>query len=124
MASLPARKKATRYAMLFLISVTLVAGFWFHAEFYRFGLLPLLLVGGVATFLVLLSLQRLATGRPFRLRTDWTLSLPKEAVGGRLDGTQTRAIIPLRVVVPPVGSVANVGLENAPAVARMEVEDI
>jgi len=124
MKSLRGRERTTRYALLFLISVTLVAGFWFHGTFYELGLLPLLLVGGFATFVVLLALQRLATGKPFGRRPRWSLSLPREAVGRGLDGTQTVAIVSLRASVPPAGSMANVVLEEDRPVARMRIEDV
>ncbi len=124
MMSLRGRERTTRYALLFLISVTLVAGFWFHGTFYQFGLLPLLFVGGLATFLVLLALQRLATGRPFGLRPRWVFSLPREAVGRGLDGTQTVAIVSLGASIPPPGSVAKVVLEEDRQVARMKIEDV
>jgi len=118
------RDRTTRYALLFLLSVTLVAGFWFHGTFYELGLLPLLLVGGFATFLVLLALQQLATGKPFVLRPRRSFSLPREAVGRGLDGTQTVAIVPLGASLPPAGSVASVVLEEDRPVARMRIEDV
>ena len=118
------RERSARYVFSFLISVTLVAGFWFHGTFYELGLIPLLLVGGLVTFLVLLSLQRLAAGRPLRRRARWSLSLPREAVGRGLDGTQTVAIVSLGASVPPAGSVANVVLDEERPVARMRIEDI
>jgi hypothetical protein len=109
---------------LFLISVALVAGFWFHAEFYQLGLVPLLLVGGFLTFLVLLAVQRLATGKAFGWRLRWSLSLPRPAVGRGLDGTQTLAIVSLGAAIPPAGSLARVVLEDERPVARMRIEDV
>jgi len=52
-----------RSALLFLVSVALVAGFWFHAEFYRIGLLPMLALGGLATFLVMAAVRAIVSGR-------------------------------------------------------------
>jgi len=124
MKSLRTREWTIRYVLLFLISVVLVAGFWFHGTFYELGLYPLLLVGGLATFLVLLTLQAVATGKPFRRRPRWSLSLPRESVGRGLAGTQTVAIVSLGASIPPAGSVANVVLETDRTVARMKVEDI
>ena len=125
MAKLRAREKTVRYALLFTVSLALVAGFWFHAEFYKLGLVPLLLGGGSVTFLTLLLLQRLATGKPLVGRPRRSLSLPREAVGRGLDGTQTLAILPMRTPVPAAGSVANVVLEGGGRpVARMRIEDV
>lgn len=51
-----------RSTLLFLVSVALVVGFWYHTEFYRFGLLPLLAIGGLATFLVIAALRFILSG--------------------------------------------------------------
>src|SRR2546422_4982395 len=42
-----------RSAFLFLLSLVLVAGFWFHREFYQIGFANLLIIGGGVTFLVI-----------------------------------------------------------------------
>src|SRR3989454_4699939 len=42
-----------RSAFLFLLSLVLVAGFWFHREFYQIGFANLLIIGGVGTVLPL-----------------------------------------------------------------------
>jgi hypothetical protein len=46
-------QEIVRSGFLFVLSVILVIGFYHHATFYSIGFLPLVLVGGVATFLVI-----------------------------------------------------------------------
>ena len=122
--SIRTRERLTRYALLFLVSVALVAGFWFHGTFYALGLVPLLLVGGLMTFLVLLALLRLATGRPVMGRPRGSLPLPREAVGRALAGTQTVAIVSLGVRIPPAGALTTLRLDRDRPVGRVRIEDI
>jgi hypothetical protein len=51
--------QALRYLFLFGLSVVLVLGFWFHAEFYALGLVPLALGGGAVVMLVILTARSL-----------------------------------------------------------------
>src|SRR2546428_8111387 len=58
-----------RSAFLFLISLVLVAGFWYHREFYQIGFTNLLIIGGFVTFLVIWAARlalsgELPRGRP------------------------------------------------------------
>src|SRR5207247_5286516 len=58
-----------RSGFLFLISLVLVAGFWYHREFYQIGFANLLIIGGVVTFLVIWAARlalsgELPRGRP------------------------------------------------------------
>jgi len=46
-----------RSSLLFMVSMLLVLGFWFHGEFYQLGLPLLLLLGGGATGGVILVLR-------------------------------------------------------------------
>ena len=61
--------------LLFVISVVLVAGFWFHQTFYQIGLYPLLLVGGFVTFLTMMMGYLVVSGRAFRKRPKGTVGL-------------------------------------------------
>src|SRR5947208_2433167 len=47
------RALAIRSLFLFLLSLVLVAGFWYHREFYQIGFTNLLIIGGFVTFLVI-----------------------------------------------------------------------
>src|SRR2546427_7409086 len=81
-----------RSAFLFLLSLVLVAGFWFHREFYQIGFANLLIIGGVVTFLVIwaarLALSReLPRGRP---RGELAFSLEE---GGRLPQDLPRLVV-------------------------------
>lgn len=116
---------AIRYGLLFLISVALVAGFWFHAEFYQLGLYPLLFIGGIATFLVLLALRTIWTGRLGWSKPEGTLPLPREAADRVLTGTQTVAILPGNVRPPPANAVASVVLAGTDrALTRVRIRDV
>jgi hypothetical protein len=118
------RRAAVRYGVLFLTSVLLVAGFWFHGTFYELGLGPLLLVGGFATFTVLLVLRITWTGRPWR-RAGGDLAFRREQ-GERLKArAASLGILPMGARVPAVGAVANAVVPGSdrPA-ARIVVEDV
>src|SRR5947199_5730033 len=56
------RALAIRSLFLFLLSLVLVAGFWYHREFYQIGFTNLLVIGGFVTFLVLLAARLAVTG--------------------------------------------------------------
>ncbi len=116
---------AVRYGLLFVISLILVVGFWFHREFYQIGFLPLVLIGGAVTFLVLLALRALNQGRLWRPRPRGTLPLPREAAERVLAGTQTIAILPVAAAAPAAGSVtrAVLGTTKEP-VATLRVGDV
>lgn len=119
------RRAAVRYGLLFLISTALVGGFWFHAEFYQIGLLPLLIVGGFATFLVLLSIRALHSGVLWRGRPRGTLPLPRDAGERVLAGTQTLAIFPIQTRVPSPGSLARaIVAATAQPLADVRVRDV
>src|SRR3989449_4768660 len=51
-----------RSAFLFLLSLVLVAGFWFHREFYQIGFANLLIIGGGAPFLVIWAARLALSG--------------------------------------------------------------
>ena len=119
------RKAIIRYGLLFLISVLLVAGFWFHGSFYAIGLYPLLLLGGFVTFLVILAVRAVVTGALRRVRPRGTIAFSREEGERVLAGTKTLAILPLGVETPPAGVFANASLEdNGQLLARIKVRDI
>ncbi len=67
-----------RSGLLFTISVTLVAGFWFHQTFYQIGLYALLLVGGLATLFVMVAGHVAFTGDFPKRRSVGTIGVTFE----------------------------------------------
>lgn len=119
------RDAALRYGLLFLISVILVAGFWFHAEFYALGLYPLLLFGGFVTFLVIVTVRALTTGSYRRLRARGSLPFSRDAGERVLSGTQTLVALPVSTPAPPAGAVANaVVASTGQVLTRVRVRDL
>jgi hypothetical protein len=85
-----------RSAILFGISVTLVLGFWFHAEFYQLGLLPLVLVGGAVVSGVLTLIRVTLSPAPLlRGRVAGSMEFERGEVPSVLDGSKTAVIRPL-----------------------------
>jgi len=119
------RTAALRYGLLFAISMILVAGFWFHSEFYQIGFVPLVLVGGAVTFCVLLALRALQQGRLWRARPRGSLPFTREAAERVLSGTQTLAILPVDAAIPTPGSVARAMIAaTGQPVANVRVRDV
>jgi len=119
------RRVAVRYVLLFLVSVLLVAGFWFHGSFYELGLVPLLLVGGLATFLVLLVVRASTSGRIGRRRPAGDVIVGRDAAAAVASGGASLLFLPIDARVPRPGSVANVRASpSAPPVARVQVRDL
>ncbi len=115
----------TRYGLLFVISVVLVGGFWFHGEFYQIGLVPLLIIGGFATFLMLLTIRALQTGVVWRGRARGEIRLPREASERVLAGTQTMAVFPVTAALPPPGTIARAVVATTGAdLVRLRVQDV
>jgi len=96
---------ALRYGLLFALGMALVAGFWFHAEFYQLGLLPLLLVGGLAVLLVVLSARILLAG-PLPLGRRPVLVLDAEDGATVRSGARQLLVLPAGAPVPPSGAYA------------------
>jgi hypothetical protein len=118
------RTLAIRSSFLFLISVVLVAGFWFHGEFYQIGLTNLLLVGGFVTFLVIWAARLAMTGELPRGRPSGELAFTVEE-GDRLLKRVARVIVrPSEdLVVPAVGHVVRATYDTGPEFARLVLED-
>ena len=119
------RTAAIRYGLLFVISVILVMGFWFHAEFYQIGFGPLVLIGGVVTFLVIMSVRTLGRGVLWHGPTRGSLTFSREAAERVLAGTQTITILPVDTNVPPAGSLTRaVVAATQQSVAEVRVRDV
>lgn len=113
-----------RSALLFLLSVVLVFGFWEHRNFYQIGFTNLLLLGGLVTFLVILGFRlalsgELPRGRP---RGELTFSLVE---GDRLlRGIAEVAICPAESAdLPRVGQVVWAKYETGHTFGRLQVVD-
>jgi len=78
-----------RLFVLFIISVILVAGFWFHQTFYQIGLYPLLLLGGLTTFTVIIFGHFALSGRPSWRRPSKTIGLTSEEAEHIILGTSS-----------------------------------
>lgn len=119
------RDALIRYGLLFLVSVILVAGFWFHAEFYQIGLFPLLLVGGTVTMLVILAVRAAFTGSLPRGRARGRLPVSRDSGERILAGTQTIAILPAGAPVPSAGTDALAVIAGTETVlTRLSIRDI
>lgn len=118
------RSFVIRSVFLFLISVVLVAGFWFHGEFYRLGLTNLLLVGGFITFLVIWAARLAMTGELPRGRPSGELAFTVEE-GDRLMKRVSRLVVrPSEdLVAPAVGHTIRAKYDTGPEFARLVIED-
>ncbi len=93
-----------RTSLLLAISVVLVAGFWFHQTFYQLGLYPLLLLGGLATFMVIISGHFALSSRPSWRRPSRTIGLTPEEGEHLILGTSS-----LLTLQPQAGSELRAG---------------
>ncbi|HYY47754.1 MAG TPA: hypothetical protein VFA17_03630 [Thermoplasmata archaeon] len=118
------RSLAVRSAVLFLISLLLVAGFWYHREFYQIGFTNLLLIGGLVTFLVIWAARLAMTGELPRGRPNGELTFTLEE-GDRLLKRVARIVVrPAEgLVAPPVGHVIRGKYETGQEFARFLIED-
>ena len=118
------RTLVIRSVFLFLLSVVLVAGFWYHREFYQIGLTNLLIVGGFVTFLVIWAARLAMSGELPKGRPAGEIAFSLEE-GDRL----LRNIAPLLVrpteglSVPGVGRVLRAKYDTGPEFARVLVID-
>jgi hypothetical protein len=53
-----------KVSVLFTISALLVMGFWFHSNFYQYGFIPLVAVGGFVTLIIILAASRTLSPKP------------------------------------------------------------
>src|SRR2546422_11616381 len=81
-----------RSAFLFLISLVLVAGFWYHREFYQIGFTNLLIIGGIVTFLVIWAARLALSGELPRGRPRGELTFSVEE-GDRLIKAVARLVV-------------------------------
>ena len=116
------REELIRSAILFGVALVLVAGFWFHREFYQVGFVPLLVAGGFVTFLVM-GIVRWALRGEFFGRSRATLTLPLEDGERLLQRRAALAILPADARIPRVGAHAVARFETGPAIGRFRLAD-
>lgn len=115
--------RLTKLGLLFGLSVLLVAGFYFHSEFYALGLYPLLAIGGAVTFLVILAFRIILTGEIPRGRPSGDIIFPLEAGNAVLDGGIRAAFVPQRDEPPTVGQVVRARYPTSAEFGRLLVVD-
>ena len=120
----PLRILAIRSLFLFLLSLLLVAGFWYHREFYQIGFTNLLILGGFVTFLVIWAARLAMSGELPRGRPTGELAFTLEE-GDRILRNIVRLIIrPAEAAsLPRVGHVVRAKYDTGPAFGRLLILD-
>ncbi len=115
-----------RNAALFVVSMMLVVGFWGHGAFYSLGFLPLVLVGGATTFVMLKLIMWASESRGWGRRPAGTLLFAPGDVKLVQYGSKTLAVRPLRRTRMTAGSVyeAKLDVVSGRAFARLLVTDV
>ncbi len=113
-----------RSVFLFLLSMLLVVGFWYHREFYQYGLTNLLIVGGLVTFLVIWAARLAMTGELPRGRPAGEITFTLEE-GDRLLRNVARLVVcPTEgLEIPAVGHVLRAKYDTGPEFARVLLVD-
>jgi len=113
-----------RSVFLFLLSLLLVAGFWFHRDFYQVGFTNLLIIGGFVTFLVIWATRLAMSGELPRGRPSGELAFSVEE-GDRLLKNVARLVVrPAEgTTLPGVGHVLRAKYETGPEFARLLIGD-
>jgi len=113
-----------RSGFLFLISLVLVAGFWYHREFYQIGFMNLLIIGGFVTFLVIWAARLALSGELPRGRPRGELTFSVEEGDRLLKAVARLVVLPSEgTTVPGVGYVVRALYETGPEFARLFIED-
>ncbi len=114
-----------RGVLLLAISFVLVAGFWYHQMFYQLGLIPLLLLGGFATLVVIVVGHIAFSGKIPRRRSVGILGLTIEE--GRHVALRSATLLALPCEAAAdlkVGSVVSSKYFHASSeLARLEIRD-
>ncbi len=115
-----------RNAVLLLVSMLLVIGFWGHAEFYKLGQIPLVLIGGLVTFVFLRIIVWAGDNTSLGRRSAGALLFRPEEVKLILYGSKTIALRPLRRTRMRAGSVYDARLRVASdrAFAQLLILDV
>src|SRR5437667_8934179 len=112
-----------RSGFLFLISLVLVAGFWYHREFYQIGFTNLLIIGGCVTFLVIWAARLALSGELPRGRPRGEPTFSVEAGDRVLEAVARVVVRPSEgTTVPGVGPVGRARYDTGPAFARLFID--
>ena len=118
------RALAIRSLFLFLLSLVLVAGFWYHREFYQIGFANLLIIGGFVTFLVIWAARLAMTGELPRGRPSGELTFSLDEGDRLIKGVAHLVVRPSEgLTAPAVGHVVRAKYETGTAFARLFIED-
>src|SRR5438552_12353830 len=118
------RALAIRSTFLFLLSLVLVAGFWYHREFYQIGFTNLLIIGGFVTFLVIWAARLAMTGELPRGRPSGELAFTLEEGDLLLKRVARSVVRPSEdLTAPSVGHVVRAKYETGTEFARLLIED-
>jgi hypothetical protein len=118
------RALAVRSLFLFLLSLLLVAGFWYHRDFYQIGFTNLLIIGGFVTFLVIWAARLAMTGELPRGRPSGELSFSLEEGDRLLKRVARQVVRPAEgLSAPAVGHVVRAKYETGTEFARLLIED-
>src|SRR5437867_12383081 len=113
------RALAIRSLFLFLLSLVLVAGFWYHREFYQIGFTNLLIIGGFVTFLVIWAARLAMTGELPRGRPSGELAFTLDEADRLLKRLPRPAGRPPEdLTAPTVGPAARPKYEPGPDLPR------
>ena len=118
------RNLAIRSLFLFLLSLILVAGFWYHREFYQIGFVNLMIIGGLVTFVVIWAARLAMTGELPRGKPAGELTFTLEE-GDRLLRNVARVIVrPAESTsIPGVGRVLRAKYDTGPEFGRLLIVD-
>jgi hypothetical protein len=84
-----------KFVILLLISVILVAGFWFHTMFYQYGLIPLLAVGGAVTLLIIIVTSKtLSFGSVLKPRPKGEVEFTRDEKKAIISGSKNAHLSP------------------------------
>jgi len=113
-----------RSGFLFLISLVLVAGFWYHREFYQIGFTNLLIIGGFVTFLVIWAARLALSGELPRGRPRGELTFSVEEADRVRKAVARLVVRPSEgTTIPGVGHVVRAMYETGPEFGRLYIED-
>ena len=116
----------TRNAVLILISMVMVIGFWGHGAFYQLGEIPLVVIGGVAVFAVLKSISWANRSTAMGKRASGTLLFPPDDIKLVQYGSKSITVRPLRKTRMRAGTVyeAKLTVTTEKSFARLLVTDV
>jgi hypothetical protein len=115
-----------RNAALFGVSMLMVIGFWGHGNFYSLGFLPLVFLGGAATFITLKVIMWANGSMGWGRRSSGTLLFSPEDVKLVQYGAKTTLVRPLRRTRMTAGSIyeAKLSVVSDRPFARLLVTDV